>query len=512
MKDCVFSVSIAVVIIFAVVAKGAHDIWAATAVYTTVLLLCAVYVMLTGLRNYTSPISLPLAFPVMIFWVVMSVSFLGSSNPGESYLAFMDWTSAILLFYLAVNVFRSENVVDLFCMLMVPLLLTEYTVMVYQRLANTHLVELGLTTWKEPTGTFINGNSAVAFFLLWIPYLGESVRKTSPRSRWYWASGLAAIIMALGLVGSTWSLFSLFIGGMIYVGKVRLRGLFARYPVFSWTFLILVSVTLGGLIFYKLALIYSWVGISSERISTSRLDWWISVLKMCKEYPWFGVGIGNFPSAYLSFKTGPGENTLYAHGFIMQIIAEMGLAGLASVVLFSARWWALAKNQIEHNRRLIGIGLCMFLVFSLLHVSMEYLSNALACGVFLGIVVAAEKENGWNVRPLWSVCFVLAVFLCFPFILSPFLASRHIVDGNDYLKEKNWVLAEKHFGVARDIDGRSWEPYAGLAKVAFFQGDYKRAVEMQEEALKRNRLSLPLKRELAFYSAQASKTSGQLSQ
>jgi len=55
-------------------------------------------------------------------------------------------------------------------------------------------------------------------------------------------------------------------------------------------------------------------------------------------------GIGNYPSAYLAFKVGIGQNTLYPHNFYLGLLGEAGIFGFVSVILFFGLWVGTFSN------------------------------------------------------------------------------------------------------------------------------------------------------------------------
>ncbi len=486
----------ACLLFFAGLAKSAHDPWAATLIYVSLLLLFVLMIVLTP-RFFPPPLRWPLLFPALLVLIVLSVSFFRSANPYESFFEIMDWAACLVFFFICVNAFQKEEDVKFLCGVFVVFFVIEAGVMFREWLIIYSLVSDLIIPYKEPVGTFISANSAVAFSLLWFPYfIRQAFSSASAPSRWYWTAGAVSISIILLLVLSTWSVFCLAAGALAYGGLAPLRRYYQKNRVLFWIALIVLSAVLLSLVWYKLALVYEWAGLKTLRIApTSRLEWWVAGLRMWKDHPWFGVGIGNFPSAYLTYKMGAGQNTLYAHGFFIQILAEAGLAGAAAIFLFIGSCLFVARSEIFRPAQPLATGLLMFFLYSAIHVSFEYLSHLLALGLFLGILVS-RTEEGLKGTPRLSMKILLGgvALGAIPTVVSPFFASRLWVEGKAAFADKKWDEAEKSFKSALELDRRCWEPYWGLARVAKGRGDLQEARQWGEEALRRNKLDLRLKK------------------
>src|SRR4051812_45783504 len=104
-----FAIFTAVLMIFTVWTKSAHDIWAATAVYMAILILTVLLILHKAFVEKSDGIHLPLLFPAFGLFIALLISYLRACNPGESYLGFMDWTAALIAFYLVLNFCRDRS-------------------------------------------------------------------------------------------------------------------------------------------------------------------------------------------------------------------------------------------------------------------------------------------------------------------------------------------------------------------------------------------------------------------
>src|SRR3989338_6845818 len=94
----VLSGALALLIGFAMLAQGAHDIWSASIVYLVVLLLLSGVLLWTAWSRESAGFQGLLIIPILIIGLSFWASFHHSVNPGESLVEVLDWSAAFLLF------------------------------------------------------------------------------------------------------------------------------------------------------------------------------------------------------------------------------------------------------------------------------------------------------------------------------------------------------------------------------------------------------------------------------
>jgi len=72
--------------------------------------------------------------------------------------------------------------------------------------------------------------------------------------------------------------------------------------------------------------------------ASARIGYWTAGMRMVRERPLMGVGLGNFADHFFAHKTRTGEETRYAHNDYLQILAETGTVGLLAFVGLVAAW------------------------------------------------------------------------------------------------------------------------------------------------------------------------------
>src|ERR1051325_11581190 len=108
---------------------------------------------------------------------------------------------------------------------------------------------------------------------------------------------------------------------------------------------------------------------------------------MFKDHPWCGIGLGNYPSAYLAYKVGAGQHTLFAHNFFLGLLAETGFLGVGGLLFFFFTWFRSLRlhGDVLKERSPYLIGLCMVTLFCLVNIGLEIFVNLLVFWMFAGI-------------------------------------------------------------------------------------------------------------------------------
>lgn len=490
---------VTLIVFFSSLAKGAHDMWAATGVYVAVLLLAAFWLIQGSRRGALKGQPIFLVVPLILLLTVGAVSVRRAVNPAEARFEWFDTAAASLLFLMSVSAFRTDKAARFLVAAMVPVFLINLIVNIFQYVGSGRLL------FPPLPGTLINANVAAGFTLFWIPPLLANVREEGPGSSLtsFWAAGLIAAFVNLILTRSVWAWICLAVLLPLLLGPQTRREFLKRRPLAALG----VGALIVGALIWMLALKWGELFGPHAR-GTSRFVWWRAAWAMFRSHPWFGIGLGNFPSAYLAFKAAAGNNTLYAHSSVLTILSETGAAGLTAVsflVFTFARH--LKKNWAAlRSRRTYLHGLLLFGAFSLINLGTEYFVNLAVLFLFMAIAAAPAVSVTWRPRPAWVLAGCGLIFLSFPFVLSPFLAGQNEVYGRRQLSEGNYQRAMEAFTSAVALDPWSWGAHQGLAETFFVryqksraESDIERAIEHQNKAIRLNRLNGLLYWEMGNY-------------
>lgn len=132
---------------------------------------------------------------------------------------------------------------------------------------------------------------------------------------------------------------------------------------------------------------------------------------MIKDFPLFGTGLGTFGYAYPLYKVSVQKPLiyLYAHNDYLQVLAETGVLGFASLmsalfIFFYSSLKALTRLSAAGNYFrfyvLLGslTGIFSILVHSLTDFNLQIPSNALYFAFLIGLSAAAGNGGGTGRR------------------------------------------------------------------------------------------------------------------
>jgi O-antigen ligase len=502
---------LAALTLFGALANGAHDLWAATAVYWAALAGIAAAAVCAAMRK--EPLSLDGLAPSLAAAALLSLSAFHAGNPARALFSLADWLAALSLFWLALQAFRSEKSVGLFVALVAPFFWLELAVILSQRWTSYHSAPVlpARLLYDSVPGTLVNANVAAAFHLLWLPVLvrrAQEERLAAGRGRLFWTVSAACCLLGLLLLNSTSALLCLLLAAPFIAGPekalnwMRRRSRSARLTLAAGLSLALI-VSIHKLLRTDMPL--------SSKIS--RLDWWLTGLRMFRANPWLGVGPGNFPSAFLAYKRAGVPNTLFAHSFPIGLLAETGLAGLAGLALFSASW--LDRLRRRHQDALgfrwpFLLGTAMLMAYVSINIGLEYLANLSCLALFLGIAAAPAAEA---LRRPTRLAAALTTTLCLTaavYAAVPLVSSRLLQAGDDQISTGNASAALKNYEAALRTYPLSSEPRrararaldAGARKTGA-AADLREAAAESERASALDRDNAALRAESEFYRAAA---------
>ena len=201
-----------------------------------------------------------------------------------------------------------------------------------QRLTSKELGDMkGRLTSGRVFSTFVLPSSLAGYLGMVIPIAGLLVWQTSSWKRWLTLAGLLIILLCFFFTYSlgAWLIFFLFLlGGLLvvfFIGKSRKRWLFLLI-------ILLIFILIGGGLLSKrgLPLARNFAG-GAVRL---RILNWMSTLKIIRDYPLLGKGLGSFALIYPRYKFVSANEVRYAHNWYLQLAAETGILGLALFIGF----------------------------------------------------------------------------------------------------------------------------------------------------------------------------------
>ena len=218
------------------------------------------------------------------------------------------------------------------------------------------------------TGPLLNPNLLVALVILTGPLALHYVfTSTSAGVRVFWS--LAALSLAVGFLLSR----SLAGFGTVAVQAAVAVGLFWNRDRSGAK---KMSLFLGGVgLLLGIGLFLSqteWPKLVHG--DPDRWTWGLTALKAFAAHPLLGVGPGAFGEAYPLYRATPwGLNSLYAHNFVLEFLAERGLVGAGALFLWIGLLLRDAKRGLSRGTGPgLFLGLMGFCVYNLFHIGFSF--------------------------------------------------------------------------------------------------------------------------------------------
>ncbi|MFI5360565.1 MAG: O-antigen ligase family protein [Elusimicrobiota bacterium] len=417
---------------FGALSRAAHDLWAATALFAWLSVLAVLFMW--GNSREKASVKAPLA-PALLLWAGAAVlSMTRSYDANTTSLEIAVWLFCLLFFGLFVNSAENEAERDEF-----------FTA------AGASAVPVGLiAAWQwftavsdraEIHATLINSSLMAGFALCWIFFFG---RNALVRRRLVLPF---AACLALLLVARSWWAYVSLCAGLVYFFRVRARELARRRPAEAAALASAAAVVFAAVVFLKVRV------HSGPFVGAARLYYWRAALAMFASHPSTGVGLGGYQTAYPFFRGdyGGSQNTLFAHDFPLQLLAETGIAG---AVAAAAAAWSVARSvrPADAERDVWGATLTALLCFGLTSIFFEFFLSKLLLMVLLGSLVGGAEVPKFKLRPLWAAAAAAGLALVSVFWLRPLAASRLLVSGFDQERAGNSPGAEKLYRDAAGLD------------------------------------------------------------
>lgn len=442
--------------------KGCWDIWAQTLVQMVcAFLLFGEVLKPAGMRSFfkKTSSSLPshptLASLLVLAWGIWSImSFSLSPFPNSALQGHLVFINAGVLFFILRGRTSSDpsfrdRYIDVFLFSCLTISLWRISAYIFD-VERSSLFEFVRREFVSVDHVFVNANLAAALHIFAFPAFLEkafpSANETlNSKQRIFWILLLVPFLLSLVLAKSVFANAIVLAYCVVFLWsklKLSLRAVF-------WGMLI---AALASMILLPWAVHHHWAEISQVQ----RVQWAQSAWNMFLSHPWLGVGPGGFAEAYAGYRVGPltTSNTLYAHNFVLEMMAEMGLGGflIFAGIVFSVVFAGFRANM---NRRLDPLiwGVILFLGFNILNfgLSLPSLLWIMFCHLAVCLPVEPPRERG--VGPLWAVTGLvfaayMAIFSVRAFQNSRLTAQAQVALGNGEW-EKSVFLSKKAIKIFR---------------------------------------------------------------
>jgi len=345
-------------------------------------------------------------------WTTLSV------YPHDTVLTLLKFLAYLCAFLLAAYVFDSRKRGSTLIRVLIFLGCFEAVYGIVQYLAGWHKIFTYTKQFnlEEATGTYINRNHYAGLLGLVIPFALAAAFYSFQRWAERWQAGSARARSAERTAAAFQSVFYLFLLVIMFVGVVFSRsraGILAA--VFSTVFIALLAqltakrkVWMVGVFLFLLCVAgYGlWIGLDPvlarfEQMREpgylqleGRVAIWKDTVRLVRDYPLVGTGLGTFGIAFRRYQTGLLDSFVdHAHNDYLEFASDTGLLG--ATLLFAPILYLLGKmivsllEDTRRFRRAVILGCIGSTLSILLHSAADFNlqipANALVFAVVLGV-------------------------------------------------------------------------------------------------------------------------------
>ncbi len=479
--------------------SGSWDLWTLCLIHFLTLLLVFFFCWLRVRRHDRISLTYTASDPYfLVFLAICFLSYLFSPNRFNSRNELFNQINYYLLFYLALNLLDSDFRRTGFRYLLYPISAFIGLLAVKQAWAHQMAV-----------GTLLNPNILAGYIIAIVPLLLADLQAGEAgtgRERVIYAGKAGLLVLLLVVLALTHSFggwLSLFLALIFFLwlqDKYALTETSAGYRL----------ATYAGLGVIGAALLYFAVMKMNEPGVLNRLDWWAGAWKIVKQYPILGVGLGNFDTLYLRYKTGE-LNSLYAHNHFLQLWCEVGLIGVVALlggIYQSLKGFMANLTGLPRSGKILTIGVACSLTAMLLNSLVDYSlyipAVAILFWILLGYGQSALPRRTITLKRNWGLLIAFSALMVWAGIsfVNTFWASQRYMAGTDYLHNGQLTLAEANLLESIKLDPLNAQTYAFLSEVYKQERQPGTAVHYLQEAIKLNPNYGPFHHNLAWLYSQ----------
>jgi len=318
-----------------------------------------------------------LKYPLILFCLALTISIIFSSDKLNSLGELYKYISGLLLFLIAASLEYEDKIKVIHAMIITGLVISVLAIYQYffgfqhildyiskQKLPDASFA-LDYISRKRVFSPFVTPNTLAGYLAMIIP-----LTLTHKNKIWL----IMLLSSALLLTKSLGALISLVLALGLYF---YLQGRLEKRRII----ILLFGLAVVGLLFIIRSMTYM-QHLQPIFSATMRLNYWKDTLEIIRASPITGVGIGNFNLTH----------SRYAHNSYLQIWAEMGILGIASILwlILTIFKSAIENINVSPNKRLMT-GLlaanAVFLIHNLVDFSFFLPEVSLIWWVIFGLAI-----------------------------------------------------------------------------------------------------------------------------
>jgi O-antigen ligase/Flp pilus assembly protein TadD len=317
------------------------------------------------------------------------------------------------------------------------------------------------------------------------------------------AGALGLLVLGLAVTRARGGWLAFLVGAIVFAGSMGSRR--AIQPAPAWTRVGAVVALFAGLgvvgfWFREIGFLSYAATVLDPTYPTNaaRMSWWMGTLALAAAHPLLGVGMGNFPGAFVPYNSAPSQHANqivmveHPHNEYLGIVAEGGLLGLGAFTWLLWRAQAIAREALEapRGRGPFAAGLVAMLVAGLVHSLFFFVlrepagaMNLWVAAALLEVVArrppAPGRTEGRPARTRAGIAAgataVLAAIACYLLAVRPALAASAVQQAKRAVAAGQPASAEAHLQRAL-----AWHPRS--ADAAFELGSALAAGGRRAEA------------------------------
>jgi len=391
-----------------------------------------------------------LYFPMALFLLWSLISFFWSFNLHLATIAWIQYLTYVLLFFIVLNSFTSKASINaLFHTLIISLFVVSILGLSQQYFSDITLIKQFYYQFAAPAASFANKNLASHFVVMTIPlsFLMFSSAKNRYMSFAYSLVAFFALWYVI-IIAARQAYLAIFIELLVFIlflifdyiknDNIFLKSI--RDKIFkSFTFLLLIlslffvsNFSINGFDLSK--------GSKLERVSeisleggASRIPAWKNTIEMIKDHPIAGVGVGQWQEHYplyydasaLDVIFGDTTRLIKVHNEYLEMFANVGLIGFLPllwifIIVFKSTWNNLKSIDDRERVLAISLGMVGFTVVAFFSFPIWAYVSAFILFIFIALVEnmtsIVEKKYIVPINKKYYLIFSSVVLLIFSLV------------------------------------------------------------------------------------------------
>jgi len=436
------------ILVFAPIARGSVNPMAFCVIQVFTILALSIWFFRMFRQSQIRFKSISLNKPILFFVILAVVSVFRAGYKHDSMIEFVKLLNIIAIFYLVINNLKDKRDIKRMVNLIVILggALSLFGIVQYVG---------GITDYwwhqkKFISSVYVNHNHFAGFLELTIPLcLGIIMSEKKNDIKLFYIYLITVMVTAFIFSMSRGAWFSLGISMALMASLFYNRGMADRR--FFITLLVIAIIGFFIINSINMKLFLNRLASYRDLTFSGRVEIWKGTLKVIRESPFFGTGLGMFIYHFPKYRP-EGLNMFvnYAHNDYLQVMAEMGIFGLICMVymifLIIKKGFTTYSVSSTRFKRFVTIGATIgvlsIAIHSLADFNLNIPANAILFAVISGLIFNLrsrnEKEEGYTVLPLnGRLLFLLrpvlsaGLFVWLLFIARVFIAEAICVNIKD---------------------------------------------------------------------------------